>query len=237
MSSNAPAAAPPSVYRTDAIPPIATPPLDQDRHVSIAIIGAGIVGLSTALHLAGTGAEVLVIDAQEPGWGASGNNGGQLNPGLKYDPAVVEATYGADLGRRMIRFAYDTPNVTLNLIQRHGIDCSARQNGTLRAAYSDAGANSVEATARQCLERGMPVEQLDAAAVRRATGTDRYKVALLDKRGGDLHPLNYSRGLAKAAAARPASPSMDKRRPPPCSASAENGASRHREPRSSPTRS
>jgi glycine/D-amino acid oxidase-like deaminating enzyme len=201
MSTIAPVVAPPSVYRTDAIPPPAAPPLDRDRRVSVAIVGAGIAGLSTALHLADAGTDVVVIDAREPGWGASGNNGGQLNPGLKYDPAAIEATYGPDLGARMVRFAYDTTQYTFDLIRRLGIDCGARQNGTLRVAYSAASVSGIETTARQCRERSMPVHLLDAVAVERMTGTDRYKVALLDKRGGDLHPLNYTRGLAKAAAA------------------------------------
>ena len=205
MSNFEAAAAPPSVYRTDAIAPLPTPPLDQDRRVSVAIVGAGIAGLSTALHLAEAGVDPIVIDAREPGWGASGNNGGQLNPGLKYDPAVIEATYGPDLGHRMVRFAYDTTNFTFDLIRRLGIDCGARQNGTLRATYSDASVGGIETTVRQCQERGMPVDLLDAAVVGRMTGTTRYKTALFDKRGGDLHPLNYTRGLARAAAAAGAS--------------------------------
>ncbi len=59
-----------------------------------------------------------MLEAQEPGWGASGNNGGQLNPGLKLDPDTIEAAFGADLGRRMIAFAYNTPVFTLDLIRR-----------------------------------------------------------------------------------------------------------------------
>ncbi len=81
------------------------------------------------------GRDAIVLEAQQPGWGASGNNGGQLNPGLKLDPDTIEATFGADLGRRMIAFAYNTPVFTLDLIRRLGIECEARQNGTLRAAY------------------------------------------------------------------------------------------------------
>jgi glycine/D-amino acid oxidase-like deaminating enzyme len=199
MPTHKPLALPPSLYADTAVPAVPTPPLDTDSNVSVAIIGGGFTGLSTALHLAEQGTDTIVLEAQEPGWGASGNNGGQLNPGLKLDPDTIEANFGADLGRRMIAFAYDTPVFTLDLIRRLGIACEARQNGTLRAAYHETNAAAVEVTAEQCIRRGMPVSVLDRNAVREATGTDRYVRAMRDARGGDLQPLSYARGLARAA--------------------------------------
>jgi glycine/D-amino acid oxidase-like deaminating enzyme len=199
MPTHKPLALPPSLYADTAVPAVSTPPLDTDMNVSVAIIGGGFAGLSTALHLAEQGTDAVVLEAQEPGWGASGNNGGQLNPGLKLDPDTIEANFGADLGQRMIAFAYDTPVFTLDLIRRLGIACEARQNGTLRAAYHETNAAAVEKTAEQCIRRGMPVNVLDRNAVREATGTDRYVRAMRDARGGDLQPLSYARGLARAA--------------------------------------
>ena len=183
------------------MPSVATPALDVDKKVSVAIIGGGFAGLSTALHLAEQGTDAIVLESREPGWGASGNNGGQLNPGLKLDPDTVEATFGADLGRRMIAFAYNTPVFTLELIRRLAIACEARQNGTLRAAYQESHAAAVETTAQQCIRRGMPVTVLEANALRQATGTDRYIRAMFDSRGGDVQPLSYARGLARTALA------------------------------------
>ncbi|HQQ59408.1 MAG TPA: FAD-dependent oxidoreductase, partial [Thermomonas sp.] len=58
---------------------------------------------------------------------------------------------------------------------------------------------SIRASYEQGARRGMPVELLDAAAMREATGTDRYLCALLDRRGGHVNPLGYARGLAQAA--------------------------------------
>jgi glycine/D-amino acid oxidase-like deaminating enzyme len=192
---------PPSLYAATAVPPLQLPRLEADRNVEVAIIGAGFAGLSTALHLAEQGIETIVLEANEPGWGASGNNGGQLNPGLKLDPDTIEATFGADLGRRMIAFSYQTPVFTLDLIRRLNIACDARQNGTLRAAYHESHARAVEATAAQCRRRGMPVRLLDRDELRKMTGTDRYVRAMFDARGGDVHPLNYARGLARAVLA------------------------------------
>jgi glycine/D-amino acid oxidase-like deaminating enzyme len=190
---------PPSLYADTAVAPVATPPLDVDKTVSVAIIGGGYTGLSTALHLAEQGVEALVLEAQEPGWGASGNNGGHTNPGLKHDPDQIEADFGVELGRRMIDFSYGTTNFTHDLIRRYQIPCEARQNGTLRAAYNEASAAAIETTAQQCISRGMPVSYLNREQLREMTGTDRYIGAMLDTRGGDLHPLSYARGLARAA--------------------------------------
>jgi glycine/D-amino acid oxidase-like deaminating enzyme len=198
MVTHDPLGLPPSLYAETAVPPVPTPALDVNKTVSVAIIGGGFAGLSTALHLAEEGVDVIVLERNEPGWGASGNNGGQLNPGLKLDPDTIEATFGTDLGRRMITFAYDTPTFTLDLIRRYKIACEARQNGTLRAAYHESNAAAVETTAEQCLRRGIPVSVLDRSAIKEATGTDRYARAMLDRRGGDLQPLNYARGLARA---------------------------------------
>jgi glycine/D-amino acid oxidase-like deaminating enzyme len=200
---NAPARLPlpPSLYADTAVAPTPTPPLDADQNVPVAIIGGGFTGLSTALHLAEQGVYATVLEAHEPGWGASGNNGGQINPGLKHDPDQIEADFGTELGRRMIEFSYGTTNFTLDLIRRYQIPCEARQNGTLRAAYNEASAAAIEATAKQCIRRGMPVTLLDRDGMRAMTGTDRYVCAMLDARGGDLHPLSYARGLVRAAIA------------------------------------
>ncbi|MCI0756025.1 NAD(P)/FAD-dependent oxidoreductase [Teichococcus vastitatis] len=190
---------PPSLYAATAIPAAPTPPLQGEHRVPVAIIGGGFTGLSTALHLAEQGVAATLIEAAEPGWGASGRNGGQVNPGLKPDPDTVEADWGPELGRRMVALSYAAPDRVFDLIRRHQITCEARQNGTLRAALRPAHAAAVRATAEQCLRRGMPVEFLDEAGIHALSGTRRYRGAMLDRRGGDLNPLSYARGLARAA--------------------------------------
>lgn len=190
---------PPSLYAETARPAPATPPLDGDKRVSVAVVGGGFTGLSTALHLAERGVDTVVLEAQEPGWGASGRNGGQVNPGLKYDPDQIERDFGTDLGRRMVAFSSSAPNVVFDLIRTHQIQCEARQGGTLRAAYAAVNADQVRSTAEQCLRRDMPVQLLEGDALASMTGTSRYLAAILDRRGGTVNPLGYARGLAEAA--------------------------------------
>jgi glycine/D-amino acid oxidase-like deaminating enzyme len=191
----------PRLYRdtVESAPPAA--PLETDVRADVAVVGGGITGLSTALHAAQAGAQVVLIEAEEVGFGASGRNGGQVNPGLKLDPDTVERDFGSDLGGRMNAMAGSAPALVFDLVRRHAIDCEARQNGTLRAAVHARHAAAIRETCAQLERRGAPVLLLEGDALARATGTDRYTCALLDRRGGDLNPLRYAQGLARAAIA------------------------------------
>jgi glycine/D-amino acid oxidase-like deaminating enzyme len=162
-------------------------------------VGGGFTGLSAALHLAEKGVDTVVLEANEPGWGASGRNGGQVNPGLKHDPDQVEADFGHDLGSRMVALSGSAPNLVFDLIGRHQISCSALQSGTLRAAITAKGSSDVRASAEQWIRRGQPVSLLGRDAIRSITGSDRYAAAMMDRCGGQLNPLSYVRGLARAA--------------------------------------
>jgi glycine/D-amino acid oxidase-like deaminating enzyme len=163
------------------------------------VVGGGFTGLSTALHLAEKGVDVVVLEANEPGWGASGRNGGQVNPGLKHDPDTVEADFGPHLGARMVALSGNAPNLVFDLIQRHQISCSALQSGTLRSAITPRARRKVGASADQWIRRGAPVRVLEREEIAGVTGTTRYHGAMLDRRGGQVNPLGYARGLARAA--------------------------------------
>jgi len=73
--------------------------LTNEARADVTVIGGGFTGLSAALHLAETGAKVILLEAQQPGWGASGRNGGQINPGLKNGPSGIIAKFGREQGR------------------------------------------------------------------------------------------------------------------------------------------
>src|SRR6266700_3857828 len=105
----------PSLWASTARPARATPPLDASRRADVAIVGAGYSGLAAALQLAAAGISVVVLEAGEPGWGASGRNGGQVIPGLKYDPDELIAMFGADTGEHLVRFAGAAPEAVFDL--------------------------------------------------------------------------------------------------------------------------
>jgi glycine/D-amino acid oxidase-like deaminating enzyme len=190
-----------NLYHDTAEHALAGPPLEGEHNAEVIVVGGGITGISAALHLAESGFAVALLEAHGPGWGASGRNGGQVNPGLKEDPDVVVRRFGTDLGERMNAFSGGAPEFAFKLIERLNIDCEARRNGTLRAAVSKRQAARLRSTAAQLERRGVAVKLLEGSALEQATGTDRYALALFDPRGGDLHPLRYTRGLARAARA------------------------------------
>ncbi len=99
----------------------------------------------------------------------------------------------------MVALSGDAPNVVFRLIERHQIECDALQSGTLRAAFGARDAGAVRASAEQWIRRDAPVELLESDAARDVTGTERYVCAMLDRRGGQVNPLGYARGLAQAA--------------------------------------
>ena len=119
-----------NLYEDTAEPAIPTPALDGDARADVAVVGGGITGLSTALHLAELGAKVVVLEAEQPGWGASGRNGGQVNPGLKHDPDTVERDFGRDLGGRMNAFAGAAPAIRVrsHRAPRHSMRCAPQRH-------------------------------------------------------------------------------------------------------------
>ncbi len=184
-----------SLWEATAAPAPDTPTLQGALRAEVAIVGAGFTGLSAALHLAEAGRDVVVIDAQAPGWGASGRNGGQVIAGVKDDPDVLEQRHGTAL----VATVGSGPDLVFDLIARHAIDCSPVRSGWLQLAVSEATLRVASGRAAQWQARGAPVRALDAREAARLSGSGVYVGGWLDRRGGTVQPLAYARGLAAAA--------------------------------------
>lgn len=190
---------PPSIWSATARPAPETPALDASRTADVAIVGAGYSGLAAALQLAEAGVSVVVLEAGEPGWGASGRNGGQVIPGLKSDPDELVAMFGAEAGEHLVRVAGGAPDTVFDLIERHGIDCEARRCGWIQPAFAAADIGTITHRAEQWQRRGAPVEVLDRDTVHKLVGSPIYHGGWIDRRAGSVQPLSYARGLARAA--------------------------------------
>jgi glycine/D-amino acid oxidase-like deaminating enzyme len=196
---------PRDLYASTAIAGVPVPALAAERRARIAIVGGGYTGLSTALHLAERGVDVVLVEAEEPGWGAAGRNGGQVNPGLKHEPDEVDRALGPVHGPRLVKLAGEAAGYLFTLIKRYGIECEADQSGTIRAAYRERDVAALETHVRQWQARGVAIDLLDGAGAAAATGAGRYVAATRDPRGGAVNPLSLARGLAAAAISKGAS--------------------------------
>lgn len=187
------------LWEASAPPPPATAPLDGLSRADVAVIGAGYTGLSAALHLAEAGARVVVLEAEEIGFGGSGRNVGLVNAGMWVMPEDLPRALGAEHGERLLATLGEAPALVFALIERHGIACEAERQGTLHCAVGAEGLAEIAERARQWQARGAPVRVLNAAETAAATGSPAYAGALLDARAGTIQPLAYARGLAAAA--------------------------------------
>ena len=169
------------------------------RTTDVAVVGAGYTGLSTALHLASAGIETVVIDRHEPGWGASGRNGGQVLPGLRPQRAELRRMFGTELGDRTHAAAETAADFLFDLVARHGIDCDLARAGSIRLAHTERVLAMLREGCAAMAADGAPVRMLDADAAAREVGTRAYLGGRFDPRSGTLHPLRYARGLAAAA--------------------------------------
>ena len=188
-----------SLWSATAAPGPALDQLTESVRAQVAIIGAGYTGLSAALHLAQAGRDVVVLEALDVGEGASGLNGGQVIPGVKHDPDILEALFGRVVGSRLIDTVANGPDVVFDLIRKHEIACAATRTGWIQPATSQASLEVIAARVGQWRRRGADVELLSAAETARLIGSQRYVGAWIDRRGGTVQPLSYVRGLARAA--------------------------------------
>ena len=189
-----------SYYAATANPFEACPPLTSEVEADLVVVGGGATGLSAALHAAKAGLSVVLLEGGRIGWGASGRNGGQIIPGLRKDAAELVALYGRERGRALFELAQEARDLVVGLIAEHAIDCDLKLTGHLLGAAKASDLRHFEVEHR-CLTEVMDyrdAEVLDAGAARAEVDTP-YHGALVDRRGGHMHSLNYTLGLARAA--------------------------------------
>jgi glycine/D-amino acid oxidase-like deaminating enzyme len=187
----------------NAVPELS--PLAGKQKVDVAIVGAGFTGLRAALELAQAGTRVAVLDAGEVGWGASGRNGGQVNP-IGHEPSDVIArrwdkVYGGDFAARYIDMTIQSADEVFELVRRHKIDCDAKQNGWIRAVHGNAARADFEAMYLSWEGAGADLRLIDRDELEQLSGTHAYDMGWVAARGGSVQPLSYTRGLARAALA------------------------------------
>ncbi|HEV2701186.1 MAG TPA: FAD-binding oxidoreductase [Steroidobacteraceae bacterium] len=179
------------------------PALTGTQRCDVCVVGGGIAGTSAALHLAERGLAVILLEAQQVGWGASGRSGAQVLPGVAAGQDKVEKLIGAADARKVWEISVEGVRLVRELITRHGID-GQFVAGHLLTAVKPRHETELRAHAAELQQRyGYEgVRYLPRDEVRSIIDSDRYLGALFDPNAGHIQPLNYTLGLAAAAERR-----------------------------------
>lgn len=171
-----------------------------DYACDVAVIGGGFTGLSAALACAERGFSVILIEAEHVGFGASGRNGGQLIPGLRWAASELEAAFGGERADALFDLCWRDNRVKAR-IEKHGIACDLKA-GHLEAAWTPKDFDAMRREADYLAARfgydSLVVAKADMGA---HIASPLYHGGIHDPQGGHFHPLNYALGLAAAAEA------------------------------------
>jgi glycine/D-amino acid oxidase-like deaminating enzyme len=174
------------------------PELTGTQTADVVVVGAGFTGLSTALHLREVGIDVAIVEAMEPGWGASGRNNGQVIPTLsRPDPDDIVARHGA-AGERFVGLLRDSASMLFDVANRYHIAAEHEQTGWVQPVHSPGRIKIAERRVRQWSKFGAPVELLSRDQVRDVLGSEAWFGGFWNRTGGHINPLALSRGLAHA---------------------------------------
>lgn len=193
---------PASLWAAATAPGPDLPELVGTTATDVIIIGGGFTGLSTALHLREAGVEVAVLEAMEPGWGASGRNNGQVIPTLsRPDPEEIVARHGA-AGERFVALLRDSASMLFDVARQYQINAEQEQTGWVQPVHSPGRIQIAERRVRQWSKYGAEVELLSRDQTRDMLGSDAWYGGFWNKTGGHINPLALARGLARAVLER-----------------------------------
>ena len=176
---------------------------DQDREADVAVIGGGYTGLSCAYHLSRNhGADVVVLEANVPGWGCSGRNGGNIRPGIGRVPLRDwRRRWGADGAKALFDEQLSALGTVRSLIEDGGIDCDLQDTGLLRVAHRPASIGGLAEDHKLLNEAfGYGAELLDAGDIEKHYfRSDEAFAALRFPDGFAVHPLKLAQGVLRLA--------------------------------------
>jgi glycine/D-amino acid oxidase-like deaminating enzyme len=190
----------PSYYAATANRRIEHPPLVGEEVADVCIVGGGFSGLNTAIELAKRGRSVVLLEARQIGWGASGRNGGQLIRGVGHGVEQFESVIGAEGVRSLKLMGLEAVEIVRRRVAEFSIDCDLTWGYCdLANKPRDLAGFAEDMEELKGLGYRHEMRLLQAHEMRSVVGSDRYVGGLVDMGSGHLHPLNLALGEAAAA--------------------------------------
>lgn len=190
-----------TLWTATAEPAPALQSLEGDRQCDVVIIGAGYTGLSAAHHIALSGREPLILEANTLAWGASGRNGGVVSPKFRVGFPTLMARFGRDTALQMYRTGYQAVDSLMEMVETLGLtEARLHMGGHITAAHNQHALTGLESTANWIKREtgGNSSVMISAAEVAELTGSKIFTGGLLTPKAGGIHPLNYARGIARS---------------------------------------
>jgi glycine/D-amino acid oxidase-like deaminating enzyme len=170
----------------------------------VVIVGAGFTGLWTAFYLlaAEPALDVVLLEAEHVGFGASGRNGGWASALWPVGPDAIARRHGRDAAVAMIAALRDTVDEVGRATESAGIDCGFHRGGTLVLARSSAQVERARAEVLHARQWDLGTVWLDAAQARERLAATQVAGATLNPHCARVHPRRLVDGLAAAVVRR-----------------------------------
>jgi gamma-glutamylputrescine oxidase len=180
-------------------PPDPGPPLEGDVDADVVVIGAGYTGLWTALALRESGADVVVLERDYAGFGASGRNAGHLTPTIGKDLPTLLRVYGRERAGALVRFAEAAVEHVEAAISERELDCDYVPAGNVLAGVHPGQRRRLEKAAHAAGEVGAAMRMLDQSELADRRLPRCVACGYLEERGGVLQPGKYVRAVRERA--------------------------------------
>ena len=193
----------PRPFWWEACAPQALPESALPKSVRVAIVGAGYTGLNAALELQAQGLDCIVLDAAEPGFGASSRNGGMVSGGVNVGKRYLTRPMPDDQAAPYLADAADAFSYIEDLIARENIACHWIKSGYFSGAWCNAHFQAMAKKSALLNEHA----QSDTYVVprerqREEIGSDYYRGGIVVRRAAQIHPALYFKGLLDLVQAR-----------------------------------
>ena len=183
-------------YWWEAAPRPATPDRAPPKQADIVVVGSGYTGLSAALVAARAGREVLVLDAQDAGWGCSSRNGGQVSTSIKPGYEDLAKLHGPERAFAIRKEGQTALAWIADFIRTEDIECDWEVVGRFHAAHNPVQYEKLaKDTANQ--PRGLEVEahMVPKSRQHAEIGSDYYHGGVVFPAHAALDPAKYHDGL------------------------------------------